>query len=57
MKGLQEQLPRTDIGNVEQEWENFKRAFVNSAKKTCGRTSGKVREKATKWWNDRVKER
>ncbi|XP_022188445.1 uncharacterized protein LOC111047087 [Nilaparvata lugens] len=50
-----EQLPRGAIGDVEAEWNTFKTCLVETATKVCGKTSEKVRDKETKWWNDRVR--
>ncbi|XP_049855103.1 uncharacterized protein LOC126335688 [Schistocerca gregaria] len=42
-------IPDTEYGNVEEEWGKFKEEFVSSAEKTCGRVTGRVKEKETPW--------
>lgn len=53
---LKPKIPNTEVGSVEEEWGKFKEAFVSSAEKSCGRVSGRMKEKETPWWNERVKE-
>ena len=53
---LKLKIPKTEVGSVEKEWDKFKEAFVSSPEKSCGRMSGRMKEKETPWWNERVKE-
>ena len=42
--------------NVEEEWQEFKRAIVGSAKEVCGEVICKDRKYRTPWWTEEVKE-
>lgn len=53
---IAQKLPRTETGSVDEEWNLFKTSIVSSAVQICGKTKGKVKEKETNWWNDRVKD-
>ncbi|XP_039283900.1 uncharacterized protein LOC120351281 [Nilaparvata lugens] len=48
------EMPRSENGEVEEEWMQFKRALVNTAEKVCDRTSGKIKDKEPVWWNART---
>lgn len=52
---LKQQIPVTEVGSVEEEWANFKKAFVSTEESVCGRTSTRVKEKETPWWNEEVR--
>jgi len=41
--------------NVEEEWQEFKRAIVGSAKEVCGEVICKDRKYRTPWWTEKVK--
>ena len=51
-----QKLPRTEVGSVDEEWNLFRTAIVNSAEQICCKTKCKVKEKETSWWNNRVKD-
>ena len=43
------------VGDLEEEWENFKDGLVGTAEELCGRTSGKKRSrKNQEWWTEDV---
>jgi hypothetical protein len=48
-------MPTGDLRDVEVEWNEFKKIFVKGAEQVCGRAGGRKKEKATRWWNDRVR--
>lgn len=53
---IKTQLPKDEGKDIEEEWKRFKQALVKAAEETCGRTSAKVRDKETPWWNERIAE-
>uniref|UniRef100_A0A1W7R9N5 Endonuclease-reverse transcriptase HmRTE-e01 n=1 Tax=Hadrurus spadix TaxID=141984 RepID=A0A1W7R9N5_9SCOR len=55
LQEVEKMTPRTNIGEVEEEWKMFKEEITKCAERVCGRTSGKRKERETKWWNERVK--
>src|SRR5215469_12737608 len=53
-----ERIRDRELGEVEEEWGEFKRAVLRWAKEVCGckvRKRGTVRRRS-EWWNDEVKE-
>ena len=52
---IRKQLPKDETRNGEEEWSRLRNTLVNVATEVCGKTSGKVREKETPWWNEKVK--
>ena len=53
---IKAQLPKSARGRGEEEWVRMREIVVKEATEVCGKTSAKVREKGTPWWNYRVKQ-
>lgn len=49
------QLPTDNVESGEVEWTRFKNTLIKEAIEVCGKTSARVREKETPWWNERVR--
>ena len=52
-----EGIKGSEWGEVEREWELFKRGILRCAEETCGmRKVGGKRRKGSEWWNEEVKQ-
>lgn len=53
---ISQKLPKCATRSGDEEWKHFRDSLVNEAIEVCGKTSSRVKDKETPWWNGKVKQ-